>query len=292
MLESYDYVNDTGGEGIESASMNITRTIDSLSPEELCYLNEVSDIPDAYALRLEELSILDNSHLCCVDGKFNNSTDSYPVDLIDEETETGQDYASGTPLDSERGQWSGDRGNSSYVFNPEAKPSSKNYGNLKDQTFAEMGKELGDDEPQVEFIKGNPVFNRDAGTLTGRPLEVKIEEGIGKYLNQTELENGGKVNREQLHTEAFSRMAEKYGVSVDELKVFKGDSAPVSSLSEKWSCSEAEVWERCGNPNHIQRVLHEEKDQMTIQLVPRMYHDNVTHCGGIEEASKDVKGGK
>ena len=294
MLESYYHIEEIN-DGIETSSIGCSRSLDSLSSLESAYLDEVKDYPDAYASRLKELGISDNIEIhdfCCRNGKFDNSNDTYSVDCTSNKLEEGIDYESGTPLNSDRGQWDGDRGNSSFVFNPEAKPSSKNYGNLKDQTYAEMGKELGDSSPRVSFVKGNPVFDRDSGTYTGRPLEIKLDEGIGKYLSHDELLNGGKINREYLHTEAFNRMAEKYGVSVEELKVFKGDSAPVEALSKKWNCSEAEVWERCGNPNQIQRVLHEDKDQITIQLVPRMYHDNVTHSGGVEEASKAAREGK
>lgn len=204
------------------------------------------------------------------------------------ETDTKPDYSYNTPLDSEKGHWDGERGNSNYVFNPDSKPSSKNYGNLEDKTYREMGKDLGDQEPQVRYEKGNPVFDRDAGTSNGKPLEVEFPEGIDKHIDEKD-KISGKVDREKLHEEAFARLAEKYGVSIDELKVFKGDSEPVQRLAQQWGCSEEEVWERCNNPKHIQRVLHEKEDGKTIQLVPRMYHDNASHKGGIEKVVKDYQ---
>ena len=184
MLESYYHIEEIN-DGIETSSIGCSRSLDSLSSLESAYLDEVKDYPDAYASRLKELGISDNIEIhdfCCRNGKFDNSNDTYSVDCTSNKLEEGIDYESGTPLNSDRGQWDGDRGNSSFVFNPEAKPSSKNYGNLKDQTYAEMGNELGDSSPRVSFVKGNPVFDRDAGTYTGRPLEIKLDEGIGEYL--------------------------------------------------------------------------------------------------------------
>lgn len=204
----------------------------------------------------------------------------------------GFDYSLGTPHNTDLGQWTGERGNSTYVFNNKAKPSSKNYGNLEGKTYEEMGKDLGDPEPQVRFKKGNPVFDRDPATKTGKPMEIKLSEGIQEYIDKNEViaTHGNKVNRQNLHIEAFDRMAKKYGMSPEELKVFKGDSAPVSQLANKWGCSEKEVWKRCNNPHHIQRVLHEKADGKTIQLVPRMYHDNVTHKGGVEKVVRSILG--
>jgi len=68
----------------------------------------------------------------------------------------------------------------------------------------------------------------------------------------------------------------------DTIRIFKGDSAPVESLANKWNCSKEEVWKKCKNPYKIQRVLHECEDGKTIQLVPRLYHNNIVHTGGIE----------
>lgn len=204
------------------------------------------------------------------------------------ETDSKPDYSYNTPRDSEKGHWDGDRGNSNYVFNPDSKPSSKNYGNLEDKTYREMGEDLGDPEPYVRFEKGYPVFDKDGGTANGKPLEIEIPEGIDKYIDDKD-KISGKVDREKLHEVAFARLAEKYGVSIDELKVFKGDSEPVQRLAQQWGCSEEEVWEKCNNPKHIQRVLHEKEDGKTIQLVPRIYHDNVNHKGGIEKVVKDYQ---
>lgn len=201
------------------------------------------------------------------------------------------DYSSGTPLNSDLGNWTGERGNSDYVFNKDAKPSSKNYGNPEGKTFGEMGKDLGDPNPKVRFEKGEPVF-RDPATKSGKPLEVTFDEGIDQYIDKGKViaTNGGKVDRQRLHDKAFKQLAEKYGKSVDEIKVFKGDSEPVRRLMERWGCSEKDVWDKCNNPHHIQRVLHEMKDGKTVQLVARMYHDNVAHKGGIEKVVRSILG--
>ena len=171
MFESYDHIEEISN-GIETSSLGCSRSMDSLSSLESAYLDEVKDYPDAYASRLKELGIIDNIEFhdsCCRDGKFDNSNDTYSVDCTSNELEENIDYESGTPLNSDRGQWDGDRGNSSFVFNPEAKPSSKNYGNLKDQTYAEMGEELGDSSPQV--------FAQHERTLTGASPQTALIVG-------------------------------------------------------------------------------------------------------------------
>jgi len=196
------------------------------------------------------------------------------------------DYSSGTPLsviDGGKGNWTGVRGNSTYEFDLNQKPKSSNYGNMKDQTFGELGNDLGDSKPQVRFRKGYPRFDRDPATKTHKPLEVSFKDGIGKYLKK---KTNGSIDRQYLHEVAFNKLAEKYNISYDEIKVFKGDSAPVAKLAEQWGCSETEVWKRCNNPHKIQRVLHEVEDGVRVQLVPRIYHDNVTHVGGVEKVSK------
>lgn len=184
-----------------------------------------------------------------------------------------------TSRDSEIGKWTGERGNSTYRFNPKAKPSSKNYGNPNNETFEEMGRKLGDPNPGVKVKDGYPVFDKDPATKDGKPLSVKVEGGIGQYL---EMKKDGKINRQNLHEHAFELLAEKYNKSADEIKALKGDLAAAERLSKKWNCTVDEAFKRCDNPYRIQRVLHEHQDEKTIQLVPRMYHDNISHNGGIE----------
>ncbi|MBQ8810721.1 MAG: hypothetical protein IJZ70_00210 [Bacteroidales bacterium] len=196
------------------------------------------------------------------------------------------DYSLGTPLsvtDGGKGNWTGVRGNSTYEFDLNQKPKTSNYGNMKDQTFGELGNDLGDPKPQVRFRKGYPRFDRDPATKTHKPLEVSFKDGIGKYLKK---KTNGSIDRQYLHEVAFNKLAEKYNISLDEIKVFKGDSAPVAKLAEQWGCTETEVWKKCNNPHKIQRVLHEVEDGVRVQLVPRIYHDNVTHVGGVEKVSK------
>ena len=201
---------------------------------------------------------------------------------------TNKDYSMGTPLSLEaggKGRWTGRRGDSVYIFDKNQRPKTANYGNMKNQTFGELGSDLGDQNPQVRYRKGYPIFDRDPATKSKRPLEVSFSEGIGKYLKK---KSNGTIDRQYLHEATFKKMAKEYGMSIEELKVFKGDSSPVSVLAEKWNCSEHEVWRRCNNPHQIQRVLHEVEDGKRVQLVPRIYHDNVTHSGGVEKVSKHI----
>lgn len=199
-----------------------------------------------------------------------------------------EDYSLGMPKsieDGGKGRWTGRRGDSIYIFDKDQRPKTANYGNMKNQTFGELGRDLGDPSPQVRFRKGYPVFDRDPATTSQQPLEVSFPQGIGQYLKK---KSNGTIDRQYLHDAAFEKIANKYGMSIDELKVFKGDSSPVSDLVKRWNCSEEEVWRRCNNPHKIQRVLHEVEDAKRVQLVPRIYHDNVTHSGGVEKVAKHI----
>lgn len=191
------------------------------------------------------------------------------------------------------GSWTGKRGDSSYVFNPDYRiPNGSAYNNIRNQTIREMGADLGDMKPAVRYENGQPIFDRDYATKNKKPLECVFKDGIGEYLNHDEIirKQGRNINRQKLHTKAFEKLAETYGKSVDEIMVFKGDGgAPVERLMSKWNCSEEEVWIRCNNPNHVQRVLHECIDEKTIQLVPRLYHNPcIKHKGGIERVCRRV----
>lgn len=195
-----------------------------------------------------------------------------------------QNHKTRMPINGKAGNWSGERGNSEYVLEKDYRPKNKGYNNPNNKTIGEQAKELGDDNPAVKFKNGYPDFDKDPGTKSGKPLQAKIDEGIDKYLDIDKIRsNGGKnVNRQTLHEEVYRRMADKLGISVDELKVFKGDLAAAERLAKKWGCSVETVFARCHNPKHIQRVLHECEDGKTVKLVPRLYHDNVSHNGGIE----------
>ena len=97
------------------------------------------------------------------------------------------DYSLGAPLsitEGGKGRWTGRRGDSTYIFDLKQRPKTTNYGNMNNQTFGELGKDLGDSNPQVKYRKGFPVFDRDPATKSKRPLEVSFREGIGPYLKK------------------------------------------------------------------------------------------------------------
>jgi len=99
------------------------------------------------------------------------------------------------PQNNNKGEWEGEKGNSKYIFNKDFKPSSNNYGNDSDnpKTIGQMGEELGDLSPAVEFKNNYPIFNRDGGTFNGKPLEIYFDNGFIPYLNQDEIKrNEGK----------------------------------------------------------------------------------------------------
>ena len=194
------------------------------------------------------------------------------------------------PQNGPKGHWDGERGNSTYILNPDSRPSNNNYRNPDNLTVKEMGKQLNDPNPSVKYKNGHPVFDKDGGTSDGKPLQADFPSGIEDYINYDEVrrKNGKNINRQKLHEEAFRRIAQKMGKSVDEIKVFKGDEAAAERLADKWNCSVDEVFKRCNNPERVQRVLHECEDGKTVQLVPRLYHDGVRHSGGIEKVVSEI----
>ncbi|MDE6855034.1 MAG: hypothetical protein K2J34_01025 [Muribaculaceae bacterium] len=158
-------------------------------------------------------------------------------------------------------------------------PSGNQHKNPYEMTCGEILDALGDYDRIITLgYDSEPIFNKDGGTSNGKPLEVKIPGGIGRFLKK---KSNGKIERRYLHDEAFRLIAKKYGMDEDQLQVFKGNSAPITKLMNKWNCSEQEVYDKCGNPFRIPRALHECKDCETVQLVPWVYH-HLHHYGGIE----------
>lgn len=160
-------------------------------------------------------------------------------------------------------------------------PNGSQYKNPSGKTNGELMEELKDKKGVIKLKNGEPIFNKDGGTRSGKPLEIDFPEGIDQYLNKENLRSGKKVDRQYLHNKAFERIAEKYGMSPDELQVFKGNSEPIERLKKQWNCSEQQVYKRCRNPHRINRVLHECRNGKTVQLVPWLYH-HMSHSGGIE----------
>lgn len=195
-----------------------------------------------------------------------------------------------TPNNGVKGKWNGEKGNSEFVFDPNVTPPNKNYANLEGKTFAELGNDVNDKHPSVNFRNNYPVFDKDGGTPDGKPLQVFFENGIGEYINHDEVlrKKGKNINRDKLHEEVYERLAKQLGKMVDEIKVFKGDLAAAERLADKWNCSVDEVFRRCNNPKRVQRVPHECEDGKTVQLVPRVYHDYVSHDGGIERVAAEI----
>lgn len=160
-------------------------------------------------------------------------------------------------------------------------PNGSQHKNPSGKTCGQILNALNDTDGIIKFKYGEPMFDKDGGTINGTPLQASFPEGIEKFLNPKELQSGGKINRNKLHDEAFRRIAQSYGLDEDELQVFKGNSAPITTLMKKYHCSEQAVYNRCRNPYRLARVLHECKDKKTVQLVPWVYH-HISHSGGIE----------
>ncbi len=196
-----------------------------------------------------------------------------------------------TPQNNKNGKWIGEKGNSEYVLDRNNRPSQANHGNPGNKTVGEMGDELNDPNPSVKYKNNYPVFDKDGGTVDGKPLQTTFENGIGEYLDRDEIirKRGKNINRENLHEAAYRKIAEQLGVSVDEVKVFKGDKAAAERLAQIWGCSIDEVFDMCNNPKKISRVLHECEDGKTVQLVPRLYHyTGLAHFGGVEKVVNEI----
>lgn len=187
-----------------------------------------------------------------------------------------------SPNNNKHGSWTGEKSNSDYIRNINDVVAIQ--GERK--TVQEWAKELNVSEIRISYKNGYPDFVnvKDIGTETGKPLSCTFDEGIEKFLKKEVLFASGKVNRSNLHEEAYKKIANQLGKSVDEIKVFKGDYLAVERLMKEWNCSELEVLKRCNNPKLIKRVLHECEDRRTIVLVPEIYHKGIAHDGGIEAA--------
>ena len=175
-----------------------------------------------------------------------------------------------------QGSWSGEKGESRFMpADLDAVPRRGAYSNMRKLTWREILKENGCE-------RGIPYKNGEVDYEAMHQVYARVtfdgDKGIGEYLRP----KNGSYDRQFLHEEAYARLAQKKGVSVDEVRIYKGDSEPVERLMEQWGCSEQDVWARCGNPNRRIRVFHECADGRTVILVPRELHDHLAHCGGVE----------
>lgn len=180
------------------------------------------------------------------------------------------------------GKWFDPESKTIWILNPNyIIPNGSQYKNLMQYKTREILRALNDREGIIKVKNGNPVFDKDGGTKNGKTMKIYLKEGIRPYLKEEHLKPGINADRSKLHDVAFERMAKKYGMTVEELKVFKGDTSPVDNLMKKWNCSEQEVFNRCRNPKRLNRVLHEDPDCHTVILVPWVYH-HIDHKGGIK----------
>ncbi len=169
------------------------------------------------------------------------------------------------------GSWAGKRGDSRW--NPDGNSIPKKY-NPDGKTWEQILKENGVDG--FDFNNGELDLSKLSVKQTTLDFETELSEKAKAALL------GPKKDRQYLHMEVFEKMAKESGMSVDEIRVLKGDKEPVRRLMAKYGCSEQEVWERCGNPGRIQRVLHECPDCKTVLLVSKEVHDNLNHSGGVD----------
>lgn len=179
------------------------------------------------------------------------------------------------------GDWD-EKDKTKWILNPDYTiPNGSQHKNSMQYKTREILQALNDRTGIIKVKNGYPVFDKDGGTKNGKPMKIYLEEGIRPYLKEEHLKPGINAYRGKLHDVVFERMAKKYSMTVEELKVFKGDTSPVDNLMKKWNCSEQEVFNRCRNPKRLNRVLHEDPDCHTVILVPWVYH-HIKHDGGIE----------
>jgi len=175
-----------------------------------------------------------------------------------------------------QGNWSGERGESLFLpYDLDEIPTRGQYSNMKHKTWRQILKENNCSDG-VPFKNGEVCY--DAIGKVYATVTFDGNEGIGEYLRP----KGSGYDREQLHTEAYNRLAKQWGVTADEVKVYKGDAGPVEYLMDQWQCTEQEVWDRCRNPQREIRVFHECQDGRTVIIVPRELHDHLSHTGGVE----------
>ena len=167
-----------------------------------------------------------------------------------------------------RGSWAGEAGNSTYKFDPNQVPRSDGYNNTRNLSMRDIIEE-NNLHRGIDYKNGHPDLSRYA--------KGSVDVDYGKHHK-----NLLKGNRQSLHEEAFEKMAKEMGITIDELKVIKGDADAAQRLAKKWGCSVDDVFKRCGNPNRRQYVLHEDPNCKTLRLIPREIHANLPHDGGIE----------
>lgn len=175
-------------------------------------------------------------------------------------------------LPKNNGRWMGESGNSMWVPDDNYCPPNKNYGNQANKVWSQIKK-----ENNIEGIlyKDGEL---DMSNVSIATMSIDWEKELGPDFKKIML---SKKSREKLQDKAFEIYAQKHNLSSLEVRVFKGDSAPVERLMKKWNCCEQEVWSRCGNPNRKTYVWHESTDCKTLELVPTEVHHNVSHTGGI-----------
>lgn len=149
----------------------------------------------------------------------------------------------GQRIPKSHGTWSGEPGNSIWKPDLNYVPKKNQYSNPDNLTWGQILKKYGIDG--IPFKNGVPDFK---ALSRG---EVTIDD-IRKFLK-------GGTNREELHEEAFKRLAKQRKCSVEEVRKFK----------EK---------------NNL--VWHEDVDCKTLMLVPREIHDNIPHIGGVSIANR------
>ncbi len=170
----------------------------------------------------------------------------------------------------QKGYWVGEKGNSTYMIDETRVPKNDGVKNLHNMSMKQIITE-NNLENGIVFRNGYPDFR----PVSKGTVEIDFEPYRDDIL---------KNERKNLHEAAFAEYAKKTGISVDEARVYKGDSEPVERLAKKWQCSEEEVWIRCNNPHHNQLVWHEEPDCKTLRLIPIEVHANIDHIGGISIA--------
>lgn len=148
---------------------------------------------------------------------------------IASETSESKDVTKGTPIDGSGGNWSGERGNSTWNPDPDYTPPPKNhtdrpYNNPDNLTWGEILEKY--DIDGIEFNDGEPDFTPVAKG------EVQIDDF-------TEDRHGKGGNFDQ----AAEKLAEQRGCTSDEVKA--------------WMKANNYTWHECSDCKTMQKVPNE-----------------------------------
>lgn len=167
-------------------------------------------------------------------NKVNEKIFDKPISDFDKPLAVTYDNLKHCPLEGNGGKWSGERGNSDWYPDIDAKPGKFN---MEGRTWQEILTQYGIDH--ITFYDGEPEFSE----ISKGSVEIK-------QFSDKRTDNFDKADIE---------LANQKGCSPQEVA--------------NWRKENGFTWHEC-------------KDMKTMQKVPGIIHNNITHSGGISEIKK------